>query len=337
MPNRILIVTCDGDLHADIVVDKIKALGGDPFRIDLDQFPNIFDVDLSFDRCWDGVLIHRPTDERLALRDICAVWMRKKAAFSFRSESLSAQERAFANDETEHILFSFLYSLDCSWMSHPVALRSALWKGEQLQRAARLGFDVPKTTITSIRASLDRFRHRVGGEIIFKALSSPSLSADMVASQDRIVASLPTTRINASHWELLDAVEELPGLFQQYIEKSYELRVTVIGDRLFAARICSQDDVRTVTDYRNFSAEICYYAEELPSEIQKLCIDFVHSYGLTFGALDLIVTPKGDYVFLENNPVGQFLFVEQLVPEFDMTGALARWLVTAANSKVSRS
>ena len=59
----------------------------------------------------------------------------------------------------------------------------------------------------------------------------------------------------------------------------------------------------------------------------------MHSYGLTYGAIDLIVTPAGEYVFLENNPVGQFLFVEELVPELDMAGALATCLVEGARAR----
>ena len=156
------------------------------------------------------------------------------------------------------------------------------------------------------------------------------LAAEQVEPEHRIGVSLPTTRITRDHEEMLDAVAELPCFFQQYIAKRYELRVTVIGDQVFAAKIHSQDDPRTATDYRDFSADILYEAETLPPEIARRCLDFVHSYGLTYGALDLIVTPDEAYVFLENNPVGQFLFVEQLVPELDMTGALAACLVRGA-------
>jgi hypothetical protein len=59
----------------------------------------------------------------------------------------------------------------------------------------------------------------------------------------------------------------------------------------------------------------------------------VRSYGLNYGAIDLIVTPRGEHVFLENNPVGQFLFIEELVPELDMTGALAMCLVEGARAR----
>ncbi len=112
--------------------------------------------------------------------------------------------------------------------------------------------------------------------------------------------------------------------------KQYELRVTVIGERVFAARIDSQLDARTMIDSRNMSAEIPYTATRLPRDVEQRCVDFVHSYGLEYGALDLIVTPEDDYVFLENNPVGQFLFIEQLIPEFRMLEAMADQLIAGA-------
>lgn len=331
MSKRILIVTNRGDLHADIVAEKIAAGGRGAFRLNLDDFPEHFDVALEFaGGRWEGGLTHLPSGDTLAPADVGAVWMRKTADFSFISKSLAPQEKAYADAEMEHILFSLLYALDCYWMSHPVALRGASWKGEQLLRAARMGFSVPASLITNRRTSVDAFRASAGDGIIFKALSSASLAAAEVSPEHRIAGGLPTTRITDEHDDALDAVAELPCFFQHHVPKQYELRVTVIGDTLFAARIHSQDDPRTATDCRDMSAEIPYEAEALPSHIERRCLDFVHSYGLTYGALDLIVTPGGEHVFLENNPVGQFLFVEQLVPALDMTGAVAEWLMRAA-------
>jgi glutathione synthase/RimK-type ligase-like ATP-grasp enzyme len=334
MPKRVLIVTNQADLHADIVSAKLAAAGGAAFRLNLDEFPKHFALNVEFAHGrWEGELTHLPTGDTLAVRDIGAVWMRKKASFSFLSDDLAPQERAYAESEMEHMLFSLLYSLDCYWMSHPAALRGAGWKGEQLLRAARLGFHVPSSLVTNRRAGVDAFRAKLGGDIVFKALCSPTLAAEAVAPEERIAGNLPTTRITEEHEAALDAVVELPCFFQQHVPKRYELRVTVIGDRVFAARIESQEDARTATDYRDFSVEIRYAAERLPPEVERRCLELVHSYGLNYGAIDLIVTPGGEYVFLENNPAGQFLFIEELVPELDMTGALAACLVEGARAK----
>jgi glutathione synthase/RimK-type ligase-like ATP-grasp enzyme len=331
MQKRVLIVTNVHDIHADIVERKLRDRNARPFRINLDEFPRDFSIDLGFGP--DGIeggLRHLPSGDALALADVGAAWLRKTARFEFISGDLAAQEQAFAEAETEHLFFSLLHSLDCFWMSHPRATRAALWKGEQLRRASRMGFSVPRSLIANDPDAVRGFRDRLGRDLIFKTMSSPSLCAEDVAAADRRYYGLPTTLMSEQHFAALDAVREVPCLFQEHIPKRHELRVTVIGQRAFAARIQSQQDQRTATDYREFSVEIPYEAEKLSPEIESRCIAFVRSYGLEFGAIDLIVTPQDELVFLENNPGGQFLFVEQLVPELKMTDAVADLLAQAA-------
>ena len=337
MGNRILIVTNRDDLHADVVAARIAAEDGPPFRLNLDDYPADYEVALVFaGGRWEGTFRHLPSGDALQVSEVGAVWMRKKAAYRYPSGPLAGQEKAHADAETDHILLGLLYALDCYWMSHPAALRGSLWKVEQMQRAARMGFSVPDSLIANRRAGVDALRASAADGIVFKSLSSASLAADQVAPEERVAPGVPTTRITQAHEDILDAVAEMPSFFQHHVAKSHELRATVIGDKLFAARIHSQDDPRTATDWRDMSAEIRFEAETLPPEVERRCLDFVHSYGLTFGALNLIVTPNGDHVFLENNPVGQFLFVEQLVPELNMTGALAACLIAGARAEAAR-
>ncbi len=315
-------------------MERITAKGHRTFRLNLDEFPAAFGLDLVFSAgAWRGTLSYTPTGDTVALEDIGAVWTRKPADFSFGSAELTPQEKAYAAQEAEHVLSGLLHSLDCCWMSHPIAVRAAQWKGEQLLRAARMGFSVPDSLIANRSGPVHRFRAAAGSDIIFKTLASPFLGAEKVAAEDRVATGLATTRITDEHVELLDAMGDVPCFFQAHVDKRYELRVTVIGDRVFAAKIHSQDDDRTRTDYRDFSANIRYEAVTLPGEIEQLCRDFVHSYGLAYGALDLIVTPAGEYVFLENNPGGQFLFVEQLVPSLRMVDAVADYLIDGARGE----
>lgn len=337
MQKRVLIVTNACDLHADIVERKLRDKGARPFRINLDQFPRDFFVDFEFNGQSDGRVRHLPTDDVICLSDIGSVWARKNAKFNFLSADMGAQEQAFAQAEAEHLFFSMLYSLDCFWMSHPRATRGALWKGEQLKRAAEMGFKVPRSLISNDPNAVRRFRSAIGSEIIFKTMSSPSLCAEEVEPDERRFLGLPTTRLSDQHLAAIDSVRELPCLFQEYIPKQHELRVTVVGTRAFAARIHSQHDSRTATDYREFSVDIPYEAATLPADVEARCIEFVRSYGLEFGAMDLIVTPQDDVVFLENNPGGQFLFVEQLVPELKMTDAVSELLAQAAAKEWHRA
>lgn len=331
MHKKILIISHSGDLHADLVTAILAQRGHAPFRINLDAFPRDYQLSQTMLHGQPGARLRLlPDGDWLDLRQVGAVWLRKAADYAYASADLTAQERAYAQVETEQAMFSMLYALDCYWLSHPLALRGAQWKGEQLVRAARLGFRVPATVITNVPDDVRAFRAAVGGPVIFKAMSTPTLAADSVDEAQRVSHGIGTTIVDDAMLDSLDAVGELSCQFQEYIAKQYELRVTVIGQRLFAARLYSQDDARTAVDSRDMSAPIRYEACTLPDEIRQRCLDFVHSYGLEYGALDLIVTPGDDYVFLENNPVGQFLYVQQLVPTLPLLESVADALIEGA-------
>ena len=332
MQSRILIVTHRGDIHADLVAERLFRRGERPFRLNLDEFPARYALDLSFDgRHWRGTIARRDDGSRIHVENIRAVWTRKSADFAFAVE-LGVQERAYATGETTHILSGLMHGLDAYWMSHPSAVRAAQWKGEQLARAARMGFRVPPSLISDDKSTVLAFREAMAGDIVFKTMESPFLAADEVDDDERVAYGIGTTRIEPGHEAMLDAVSALPCFFQRHVPKRHEVRATVIGERIFAARIHSQDDARTRVDFRNYDAPVRYEAERLPGEIERRCLDFVHSYGLTYGAIDLIVDHEGEYVFLENNPGGQFLFVEQRVPALAMLDAVADCLVAGATA-----
>ncbi|MFT5716230.1 MAG: glutathione synthase/RimK-type ligase-like ATP-grasp enzyme, partial [Oleiphilaceae bacterium] len=267
---------------------------------------------------------------QLCLSDIGAVWTRKNADFSFNDDLVNVQELKYAVMETEHTLYSMMFALDCYWMNHPSAVRSSSWKGEQLIRAAKMGLNIPESIITNQPNQAKQFISHAQGQVIFKSLSSASLGSESIEDEDDVVVTgLKTTLVTDEHLANIDAISEIPVCFQTYIEKQFELRVTVIDDEVFCAKINSQTDVRTQIDYRDYSADIIYEKYELPDNIADKVIRFVHSYGLKYGAIDLIASQNNDYFFLENNPVGQFMFIEQLVPELKMFEKIANCLIGA--------
>ncbi|WP_199611622.1 MvdC/MvdD family ATP grasp protein [Flocculibacter collagenilyticus] len=331
MTNTILIITNSHDLHADLVTKVIDRKQHPYFRINLNQFPRDYQITHSYiNGEMSGNIIHLPSGQCATLQNISAVWMRKPADYSYLSDDLSPQERAFAAQEVEQTLFGWIYSLDCFWMSHPLNMRSAMWKGEQLKRALGFGFTVPDSLITNYPDDVISLNKSSTSGIIFKTLSTPTLAAENVQDEEVIADNLPTTMVTPDMLDNIESVKELPCHFQAYVDKEYELRVTVIGQQIFAAKIDSQSDERTKVDSRDMSAEIGYSAITLPEDIQEKCLKFVASYQLNYSALDILVNKKGEYVFLENNPNGQFLYIEQLVPELSMLEAVADTLIKEA-------
>jgi glutathione synthase/RimK-type ligase-like ATP-grasp enzyme len=328
---KILIISNSHDLHVDLLLPILASKQHTAFRLDLDSFPRDYQITQQFFKGkMQARLSHIPTNTTIEHGDIGAVWLRKPAEFAYLSDNLTVQEKAFAKLETEQTIFGFIYSLNCYWMSHPNAMRAAMWKTEQLQRAQNMGFIIPDSLVSNSPDHVHSFMASIDGNAIYKTLSSPTLAAEEVAPEHIRNRALPTTLITPELMDCLNSVAELPCHFQAYVKKQYEIRVTVIGKRLFSAKIDSQADERTLIDCRDMSAEIAYQAVTIPDNIQQMCLDFVASYQLNYSALDFIVTPNNEYVFLENNPNGQFLYVQQLIPEFTLLETLADCLIEGA-------
>ncbi|NJR75066.1 MAG: hypothetical protein HC773_18390 [Scytonema sp. CRU_2_7] len=103
----------------------------------------------------------------------------------------------------------------------------------------------------------------------------------------------------------------MPNDFQAYIPKRLELRITVVGQQVFAAEIHSQETNHTRYDWRRYDHhKTPYFPHELPPEVEQRCVQLVEKLGLCYGAIDMILTPDGRYVFLEINPNGQYLWIE---------------------------
>ena len=336
--NQIVIVTNMDDPHTDDVILLLQELGHEAVRLNTNDLPLSTTMSLVFgdeSSFWKGSIAIHSNGRVIDLEQVRSVWWRRPMMFGLPLD-LSEQERAFANDELDHALRSVWASLDCYWISRPDSIAAAKWKGNQLQRAAQLGLEVPRTLITTDPEAVRTFYDQCGGQMVFKVMSDPFLGAPKLAQKHP--EGLPekpfittTTLITASELARLDSVRLVPCLFQEYIPKRLELRVTVIGDELFAAEIHSQEHEQTRIDWRNFEVDIPYRKATLPRDIADRCLTLVKSYGLNFSALDLILTPDGRYVFLESNPNGQFIFIEKAVPELRMTEALASCLIRGAN------
>src|SRR5262249_21476922 len=107
------------------------------------------------------------------------------------------------------------------------------------------------------------------------------------------------------------AIEYSPTIFQGYVPKRVELRITVVGERVFPAEIHSQQTQHTKHDWRRYDLDNTpHFPHDLPCEIRERCVSLVKRLDLCYGAIDMVLTPDGRYVFLEINPSGQYMWIE---------------------------
>ncbi|GLV53985.1 ATP-grasp ribosomal peptide maturase [Dictyobacter sp. S3.2.2.5] len=334
---QIVIVSQVDEIHADEIILQLNAMGHEPIRLNSDDIPTALMASLSLENHtagWAGSMTILTNGRRIDVEAIRSIWWWRPGAFRLPAD-LSVQEREFARDEIEHMFQGIWAALPCHWVSHPEHIRRASWKADQLLQATRLGFDIPRSLMTMNPDAARSFCEScVGKRALYKVLSDPFLAATTVAEKypehmpEYGVAS--TTLITSADFSMLDGVRNAPCLFQEYLPRVLDIRVTVIGDDLFAAEIHSQDHEETKIDWRYSDANIVYRKIALPAEVAERCMALVRHYNLHYCTLDLFLTPDGRYVFTEASPYGQFLFVEERVPELRMTEALANYLARGA-------
>jgi glutathione synthase/RimK-type ligase-like ATP-grasp enzyme len=119
-----------------------------------------------------------------------------------------------------------------------------------------------------------------------------------------------TNQIQPEHLDKLDGVRATAHLFQEYIEKTLELRVVIIGRQLFAVEIYSQLAKQSSVDWRRDYSVLRYGVHQLSTDIEQKLFQLVQLFGLQYSSMDLIISPQGEYIWLELNACGQFGWLE---------------------------
>jgi glutathione synthase/RimK-type ligase-like ATP-grasp enzyme len=307
----ILILSNLEDVHAQAVMRALAARGARAELIDLSEFPTELALSLAFDDGRRRFTLRRRGGGALDLDSIDAVWWRRPQAFS-PPPGLDQAGRQLVFSESNTAFQGLYQSLTAFWINEPARDAVAAHKPYQLALAQQIGLDIPPTLMTNDVEDANAFWRRHEGEVIYKQfLALPN-------------AWRETRRLKPEDEAHAEAIAHAPVIFQKHVPAVADLRVTAIAGELFAAAT----DVRNAEypqDVRyNLAAR--YEAHDLPLEIAAKLRELMRRLGLVYGAIDLRLTPEGQYVFLEINPAGQFLYIE-LATGQPIAAALAKALL----------
>nr|WP_260172209.1 hypothetical protein [Mucilaginibacter phyllosphaerae] len=179
----------------------------------------------------------------------------------------------------------------------------------QLRLASTVGLKIPDTIISNNINEIVNFSRNHGDKVACKPLRHTNLVNEADAPVG-IYTQMVTTKEFIGRDQSLSIA---PMIIQQYIEKKIELRVTIIGHHVFACEIHSQSSDRTKHDWRRYDFENVKHAvHEIPRKISDRILKLMRALRLNYGAMDLIINPEGEYVFLEVNPTGQYGWIEDI-------------------------
>jgi glutathione synthase/RimK-type ligase-like ATP-grasp enzyme len=313
----VMIISSLDDTHAHAVIQALAERRVDVELLDLSDFPTQLALSMAFEDGAHRFTLNRANGARLDLSSVGAVWWRRPQPFRLPASLTDSTHRRFAWSEATTAFQGLYQAMDAFWVNDPRRDAAAHHKPWQLAVAQQTGLTVPATLMTNDPEEARDFWRQNEGRVIYKCfLSLPE-------------AWRETRRLRAEEEALSEAVRTTPVIFQRYVEAVADVRVTMIGEEIFAA----QTDVRKAEyplDFR-MNPEARFEKHTLPGKVQEALCSLMQRLGLEYGAIDLRLTPEGEYIFLEINPAGQFLWIE-LATGQKIAAALAAHLANGAKN-----
>ncbi|MET7847787.1 ATP-grasp ribosomal peptide maturase [Streptomyces avermitilis] len=310
----VLILTCEQDVTADMVVAHLNEAGVPVVRLDPADLPG--GVALSGEYVHGGFRGHLSAGGRLvSMSGLRSVWIRRPGV----PATHVAEPSAWLTEESTQALYGMLRGAGARWMNHPDAARPARHKPWQLHLAQRSRLPVPATLITTFPQAARDFSERFP-DLVVKPVSG--------AHPQEPSQVVPTSRV-APDADFTD-VAYGPTLLQRRIAKRADIRLTVVGDRIFAARkaVAADADPDEV-DVRFTTSAEPWRPVEAPPRLAAAVHTYLRLAELAYGAFDFAEDSDGIWWFLECNQSGQFGFVEIETGQ-PIARSVAEWLTDRA-------
>lgn len=254
--------------------------------------------------------------------DFDLIWWRTQMPASMPKSLHAGDRKCFEQEWADmYAAMRVAFRDDAIWINPWMGGILAGMKTLQLKIARHLELRVPQTLITNDPERVREFSKNLSNGIVHKLQTATAWT-----NSERIARSR-TVRMTAAHLANDAAIKLCPGIFQEYIPKAFEVRATFFGETCLAAQLASQDNVYGTCDWRSASpVELGVRPLELPKAIYDKCLSLMKQLGITIGCFDFSVTPDGEYVFLEVNENGQFLWVEEMNPDIKMLSTFCNFI-----------
>lgn len=297
----ILIVGAYVDPHITSVTNHLEELQAEYIILDRFDYKNSSSYSIKFA---ENAVLHLGAGQHSS--HITSVWWRQKPPFIVPNESVSEYyDSIFSNQEWNHVHKYLEYKLSGIFsINDPITTLPVHNKLYQLEIANSLGFKTPRTIFTNNPNKVIDFIEEVEPcKTIFKTLTAymnPTGNLTYTTVVDK-------SMVKAKN----DSITIAPGIYQEYINKKFELRITIVGSDVFAVKILAPVESSSVIDWRSSISKDIYEDYQLTEALQSQILELHLRFGLVYGAYDFIIDDQDNLVFLEVNPSGQWLWLER--------------------------
>ena len=306
-----MVLSHPQDLHATTVIEALTARGVPTVLFDLADLPQRATISLHHGPDGSRVRLRRADLGVVDLTDARSVWWRRPQLVDLAGIG-DDTARGFAYGEWHEALNGLYTLLTCPWLNSVVGDQLASHKANQLALAPQFGLVVPETLMTSDEDEAREFAERLGpGNVVYKIFAA----THQVWRETRILRPDDLEQLGRLRW--------CPTIFQRCVPGVADIRVTAVGDQLFAMAIDGRDS--DDVDFRLRMGKSATSPITVPDHVASGLRALMRHFGIVYGGADFRLTPEGEWVFLEINPAGEFLFVEYGAGH-PITDAVAGWL-----------
>ncbi len=317
MTPQALLLSGLHDFSTDLIAAALKDRGTSFLRLNREQLPS---CRVTLDPVAAVIDVRIPSGLTATINpsDLRSVLFRQPVFLrNTPGHALSASEQLERSQWSAFL--RALCVLDCQrWMNHPAKTYLAESKPYQLRVAAKLGFSVPRTRVGNDLAGIRSAE--LGDPLIVKSLDTVLIhdGSDCLFTY--------STAGDVASWHQED-LSSAPVLCQEFIRDKTDLRVTVVGNDIFAVRI-EESGCGIKEDWRVRPREkVRFVPTELTEECATHCRRLAKTLDLPFAAIDLLEIDRGRrFVFVEVNPTGEWGWLVQCGLPIDT--AIANWLAT---------
>jgi len=236
------------------------------------------------------------------------VWYRRPQRLKYKELS-ETPEGTFTLDEWAEAFEGFFAQIPMTkWVNHPSKNVAASHKIEQLTTAHNLGLLIPETLVTQDANKLREFYAIHGGRIITKPMARGYVERP-TGEKDTVVY---TNRVMPEHLTELKDLASCPTLFQEFIDKACDVRITFVDGDFHAVELVAKerDGSQRCDIRRNNMDDVNYRLTTLPTDVESRLRDMMGLYYIRFAAIDMAVSNDGRWYFLEVNPNGQWAWLD---------------------------
>ena len=314
MANKILIITCKNDTHPNSVIEILNKENIPYFRLNTEALMTEYEFG------WFHQSGSKPsffikdknTDETILGNEVYSIWYRRPVLpedlpyYSCENKEINKHNLEEAKAFYQYLM---LFLSDYYSIGNHNHDRFANSKMVQSFYADKVGLKISPTCYANTKKSIVNFTSKYD-ELIIKPLRNYNVSFSEGYSYELYANKIDSSLLQEQPEE---AFSQTVCFLQEYVKKAYEVRITIMGSHLFACKIDSQkqDDDKGKIDFRQgYDHNLHHEMISLPKSIEEKCRQYLRLLHLNFGCFDFVVTPEGEYVFLECNPNGQWGWIE---------------------------